>query len=47
MAQLGAKRSLSDIGISEDKLPELLDNSPLARNRLTLMRMRRMMNLEV
>jgi glycerol-1-phosphate dehydrogenase [NAD(P)+] len=47
MAQLGAKRSLSDIGISEDKLPELLDNSPLARNRLTLVRMRRMMNLEV
>lgn len=47
MAQLGAKRSLSDIGISESKLAELLDNSPLARNRLTLMRMRRMMNLEV
>ncbi len=47
MAQLGAKRSLSDIGISEDKLAELLDNSPLARNRLTLMRMRRMMTKEV
>ena len=47
MAQLGAKRSLTDIGISEDKLAELLDNSPLARNRLTLMRMRRMMTKEV
>ncbi|MBR7148541.1 MAG: sn-glycerol-1-phosphate dehydrogenase [Firmicutes bacterium] len=47
LAQLGAKRSLSDIGISEDKLAELLDNSPLARNRLTLMRMRRMMTKEV
>ena len=47
LAQLGAKRSLADIGISENKLAELLDNSPLARNRLTLMRMRRMLNLEV
>ena len=47
MAQLGAKRNLSDIGISEDRLAEILDNSPLARNRLTLMRIRRMMNKEV
>ena len=45
MAAIGAKTSLEDIGVPEDKLPELLAVSPLARNRLTLMRMRRMMKL--
>ena len=38
---LGAKASLGDIGISEDKLCHLLEYSPLVRNRLTLMRLRR------
>lgn len=44
LTKLSAKRSLSDIGIAEDKLPLILENSPLIRNRLTLMRMRRMIN---
>jgi glycerol-1-phosphate dehydrogenase [NAD(P)+] len=39
---LGAKDSLDSIGISEEKLPTLLEYSPLVRNRLTLMRLRRM-----
>lgn len=43
LSALGAKRSLEDIGIPQEKLGELLDVSPLARNRLTLMRMRRML----
>lgn len=38
---LGAKTSLSDIGIYEEKLCSLLEYSPLVRNRLTLMRLRR------
>ena len=42
LEQLQAKRTLSDIGIPEDRLPLILENSPLIRNRLTLMRMRRM-----
>ena len=42
LEQLGAKRTLSDIEIPEDRLPVIVDNSPLIRNRLTLMRMRRM-----
>lgn len=40
--KLGAKASLSDIGISDEKLCLLLEYSPLVRNRLTLMRLRRM-----
>lgn len=40
---LGAKRTLSDIEVPEEKLPTLLDGSPLIRNRLTLMRIRRML----
>ena len=44
LEKLSAKRSLSDIGIAEDKLPLILENSPLIRNRLTLMRMRRMID---
>jgi glycerol-1-phosphate dehydrogenase [NAD(P)+] len=39
---LGAKSSLSDIGVNEEKLSTLLEYSPLVRNRLTLMRIRRM-----
>lgn len=41
---LGAKASLAHIGIPEEKLPILLEYSPLVRNRLTLMRLRRGMN---
>lgn len=43
---LGAKRTLGSIGVSDEQLPELLTNSPLIRNRLTLMRARRMMDIE-
>ena len=42
LADLGAKHTLSDIGIDEGKREVILDESPLIRNRLTLMRMRRM-----
>lgn len=38
---LGAKTSLGDIGIFDEKLCSLLEYSPLVRNRLTLMRLRR------
>ncbi|MBQ8850507.1 MAG: sn-glycerol-1-phosphate dehydrogenase [Clostridia bacterium] len=38
---LGIRSSLSDIGIPEEKLPVILEYSPLVRNRLTLMRLRR------
>ena len=43
---LGAKRTLESIGVSDEQLPGLLANSPLIRNRLTLMRARRMMDIE-
>ena len=39
---LGAKHTLTDIGVYEGKRAAILDTSPLIRNRLTLMRMRRM-----
>ena len=42
LEQLDARRTLTDIGIPEDRLSVILENSPLIRNRLTLMRMRRM-----
>ena len=45
LAALGAKRTLADLGVPEEKLPELLRVSPLVRNRLTLMRARRMLDL--
>ena len=45
LADLGAKQSLADLGVPEEKLPELLRISPLVRNRLTLMRARRMLDL--
>lgn len=38
---VGAKSCLEDIGVSEELLPVLLQSSPIARNRLTLMRLRR------
>lgn len=43
---IGAKRTLESIGVSSAQLDELLNNSPLIRNRLTLMRARRMMDIE-
>lgn len=42
LEQLGAKRTLEEIGVDSADLPTLLDKSPLIRNRLTLMRIRRM-----
>ena len=45
LSKLGAKRTPEDIGIPEDKKELLLDWSPLVRNRLTLMRVRRMIEL--
>lgn len=42
---IGAKRTMESIGIDEAQLPALLDNSPLVRNRLTLMRTRRMIDI--
>ena len=41
-ATLGAKSSLGHIGVDEGKINLLLEYSPLVRNRLTLMRLRRM-----
>lgn len=41
--QIGAKAELADIGLTEEKTGMLLDYSPIARNRLTLMRLRRAM----
>ena len=42
LVTLGAKHTLTDLGVAEDKEQQILDASPLIRNRLTLMRMRRM-----
>ena len=42
LVDLGAKHTLSDIDVDEGKRQAILDTSPLIRNRLTLMRMRRM-----
>lgn len=41
-ARIGAKRSLEDLKVPEDRLPLLLSYSPTVRNRMTLMRIRRM-----
>ena len=38
---LGVKSDLSDIDVQEEKCNLLLEYSPLVRNRLTLMRLRR------
>ncbi len=45
LEKLDAKRSLEDIGVSSDSMNVLLEYSPLVRNRLTLMRCRRMINI--
>ena len=45
LEMLDAKRDLASIGVEESELSVLLKNSPLVRNRLTLMRTRRMMNI--
>jgi len=42
LTALGAKVTLADIGVPEEKLSEILDAAPYCRNRLTLMRLRRM-----
>ena len=39
---IGAKKSLADIQVPEELLPLLLEYSPCVRNRMTLMRIRRM-----
>ena len=46
LEELDAKRTPEDIGVSSSEIPRLLDYSPLVRNRLTLMRARRMINLD-
>lgn len=46
LEEMDAKRTLESIGVSEEQLPELLENSPLVRNRLTLMRTRRMIDIK-
>ena len=45
LQQLDAKRSLEDIGISEEDRPAVLKFSAVVRNRLTLMRIRRMIKV--
>ncbi|MBQ6366711.1 MAG: sn-glycerol-1-phosphate dehydrogenase [Oscillospiraceae bacterium] len=42
LRQLGAKHTLEEIGVASEDLSILLKYSPLVRNRLTLMRIRRM-----
>lgn len=43
--EIGAKATLRDIGVDESATAALLDYSPYVRNRLTLMRVRQMINL--
>lgn len=38
--RIGAKEKPEDIGVPSELIPVLLDNSPMVRNRLTLMRLR-------
>ena len=45
LEKLDAKRSLESIGVSGRSKAVLLEYSPLVRNRLTLMRVRRMINI--
>lgn len=45
LIELGAKHSLDDIGVPEESGDALLRYSPLVRNRLTLMRITRMLTL--
>lgn len=44
LEKLDAKRSVEDIGVSQADTEHLLDYSPWVRNRLTLMRMRRLLS---
>ncbi len=44
LESLDAKRSPEDIGVTQDDRDAILRYSPLVRNRLTLMRVRRMLN---
>lgn len=46
LSQLDAKRSLTDIGVSENDLDTVFKYSAMVRNRLTLMRARRMLDIE-
>ena len=41
LESIGAKNTLESIGVSSDKLPIILNYSPYVRNRLTLMRVKR------
>lgn len=41
--EIGAKTTLEDLGVDSALLPKLLGHSPLVRNRMTLMRIRRML----
>ena len=43
-SKFGVKSQLSDIGLDDAVAKELLDDSPMVRNRLTLMRLRRCFN---
>ena len=45
LQSLGAKRCREDIGVDESEKEKLLRYSPIVRNRLTLMRVRRMMKI--
>ncbi|MBQ1402988.1 MAG: sn-glycerol-1-phosphate dehydrogenase [Oscillospiraceae bacterium] len=44
LVQLGAKHRLEEIGVTEEDKDTLLKYSPMVRNRLTLMRMKRMIS---
>ncbi len=44
--QVGAKLCLEDIGVSQSETAKILEYSPLVRNRVTLMRLRRGCNME-
>jgi glycerol-1-phosphate dehydrogenase [NAD(P)+] len=43
--KIGAKKTLADIGVNDELLPKILHYSPCIRNRLTLMRIRRMLTV--
>ena len=45
LEMIGAKRSLEEIGVTDRDTAAILKYSPLVRNRLTLMRVRRMLDL--
>ena len=45
LEMIGAKRSLEEIGVTQQDTDAILRYSPLVRNRLTLMRVRRMLDL--